>query len=163
MRLNPRVFASICRRAERAMPGTSLVLDLMASDASAQRAPGGARLPFVSRYHTAHELAVDIMAHSVAGLTRTVADHASAAAYCFPPAPMRLAVVSHCADSSARVLFILPQADDGCQHLIAAHLLYEEALALPRGQRLFSVLRSDGSTRHTDAGPQGWRACLCQF
>ena len=81
-------------------------VDWMASPPSAIRTREGGRIPFVSRFHTGAEYAVNVFAqdmgpaHCLLGPQRW--------GYCFPPAALRLAVIHHAQACGARVIFILP-------------------------------------------------------
>jgi hypothetical protein len=161
--LDAGVFAWLCRCLLRDH-GVQVVLDAMASPATARALPGAPPLPFVSRYHTGREVAVDIFQHSVAGLVATLAPSGvRAAAYCFPPPPVRTAVVHHLDRDRALVLLVLP--DDSGAHfpLVRRAALACWPLRPATGGSVLWCVAGAGGLQPWPEGEHGWFAYLCQF
>ena len=88
----------------------AVAIDFMASPHSAQSLLCR-RLPFVSRYLTGEELAVDLFSHDPAALLRLSSSGAEGVepiGYCFPPAVMRAAVLSFLRAARSQFIVILP-------------------------------------------------------
>jgi hypothetical protein len=158
--LSGSVFEWLCLALAGVSPRARIVLDGMASPASAR---GG--LPFFSRYHTGSEHGVNILAHdlraAVARLGRGELDYV----YIFPPAAMRSVVVLHAVQSRARVVFILP--DDAGPYWPAVLGACVAVFVLPlwwRGEPRFTML-SAGGVRVPWSAQRSvvWRACVCHF
>jgi len=98
--LSQWVFAAIYER------WGPIGIDWMATPASVRLVPGSRTpLPFISRYHTGAEVAVNVLAQRMDSCIGGVG-------YCFPPPQMRLAVIEHALRCHSTVIFILPDRRD---------------------------------------------------
>ena len=122
-------------------------------------------MPFVSRYHTGEEVAVDVLAQDIPKLVRRVAGTAGGVAYCFAPACMRSAVVQHARACGATVLLILPAVAATWLPLVEAARVWQMPLVAPRGEPLFRAAVSGGrfAEVHPERAGTAWRAVLCAF
>lgn len=172
--LSPHVFSQLSSFF-RCSFNVAIVVDLMASPASAQRDAQGLPLPFVSRFHVGSEKAVDVLGQDIPALvtqlslpftpTPGFSSSSLPVGYCFPPASMRASVIHHAARCHARVVFILPRMAALWWPLVLSARVGEWVLPLPpSGDPLFTMAASGGVTRAVPLVPgQQWLAILCAF
>lgn len=137
-------------------------IDWMAAPPSAICCKVEGRLPFVSRYHTGAEFAVNVFTQDMGPKHPLLGPHGWG--YCFPPAPLRLAVIHHAHMCGARVIFILPDQKAAWWPLIARALIDSWPLShgLPPHQAPISRLSPSGVPTPV-ASPFPWRAFVCSF
>jgi hypothetical protein len=116
IRLAPDLYERMCDALLRQTQATCVV-DTMADPGGAQWLfQGSCRLPFVSRYPTGEELAVDLLAQNWTSLMQRVLvgtqSHSRPVGYCFPPPEMRLPVIAYLAGARAAVVLVLPRRHD---------------------------------------------------
>ena len=165
-RLHPRVVDTLHQWMDASSFG-ELVSDLMASPVSAIMDPRGLALPFVSRYHTGSEVAVDILSQDLTRLLDALPRRAAsgpAVGYCFPPATMRSAVVAYARTSGRRWLFVLPREYGPWYPTVRLAQVGVLPLVAPDGQSLFSAAGPGGVYGPVPAlAGTAWDALLCQF
>lgn len=137
-----------------------VVVDIMASPVSAILDVSGQRLPFISRYHTGEEIAVDVMAVNPA--TVVAGQHHGegkrALAYCFPPGVMRLAVLSHLATTRTPTVWIAPARTGVWSPLVLAARTHVLQLALTPAEQQVWEQASGGEQVETE-----WEASVLMF
>ena len=140
----------------------TVAVDWMASPPSAIQDAAGKRLPFVSRFHTGTEYAVNVFSQDMGPRHLLLGPHGWG--YCFPPAALRLAVIHHAQACGARVIFILPDRQEAWWPLVARAMCdsWELRQDLPYGVEPVSKLSPSGAIVPVPVSFV-WRAFACVF